>query len=368
MIYLVVILLVYTVLLSVMAFWPLIKKQQPLPSLTSLQPVSILICARNEERNIVACLEGILRQDYPHDLMEIVVVNDASDDRTGSFAKELLSKSGITAKVITNPVRKGKKASMAFAISHASCNLIVTRDADTSCPSPNWLQHMVSPLLRHDLTLVAGPVTLKPNSGLLWALQAIEQNILTMVGGGSIQLRLAFLCSGANMAFSKKLFDATGRFKNHLHIESGDDVFFLNDVKKIKAAKIEFLNHPAALVYTSAMGNFKTLLNQKARWASKTKYNGNLINLFVALLTGFVNAAWLVLLVYGWLFPEKNTWLMVFLAGKLVSDIILLLPSLFFTRNWSLLLPAFTVGFIYPVYACVVAVYALVRRPSWTSA
>lgn len=368
MIYLVALLVLYTLLLAIMAYRPLFSKHSVSCETKHLQPVSIIICARNEERSIVACIESILQQDYPHDLMEVIVVNDASDDRTGTIAKELLVKSGITAKVITNPTRKGKKASLVFAIQHATCKLIVTRDADTAAPSPMWLQLMVSPLIEQPLTLVAGPVTLKPNSGLLWALQAIEQNILTMVGGGSIQLKLPFLCSGANMAFSKKLFDLTGQFKSHFHLESGDDVFFLNDVKKTKSARITFLNNPAALVYTSAMANFKTLLNQKARWASKTKYNRNLTNLSVAILTATINAAWLVVLIYGWLYPEKNNWLMVFLAGKIVSDILLLIPSLVFTRNWSLLLPAFTVGFIYPVYACVVGVYALLRRPSWRSA
>jgi cellulose synthase/poly-beta-1,6-N-acetylglucosamine synthase-like glycosyltransferase len=367
MIYLVALLLVYTLLLSLMAYRPLFSKRTVASVAQRLQPVTIIICARNEERTIVGCIESILHQDYPRDLMEVIVVNDASDDRTGVIAKELLSKSGITAKVITNPSRKGKKASLVFAIQHASCQFIVTRDADTNTPSPIWLQLMVAPLIENTLTLVAGPVTLKPNSGLLWALQAIEQNILTMVGGGSIQLGWPFLCSGANMAFSKKLFEVTGKFKNHLHLESGDDVFFLNDVKKTKAANVFFLNNAAALVYTSAMGNFKNLLNQKVRWASKTKYNRNLTNLVVALLTATVNAAWLVVLIYGWLHPEKNNWLMVFLAGKIVSDILLLIPSLIFTRSWSLLLPAFTVGFIYPVYACVVGFYALLRRPSWRS-
>jgi len=350
-----------------MAYLPVLKKQDALSSNFTPKPVSIIICARNEARTIGACLDSILAQDYPRDLIEIIVVNDASEDQTGVIAKEILNIAGITAKVITNPVRKGKKASLAFAISHAACPYIITRDADTACPSSSWLQYMVQPLVKDEYTMVVGPITLKPNSGLMWALQAIEQNILTMVTGGSIQLRLAFMCSGANLAYSKKLFERVGGFNEHLHIESGDDVFFLNAVKKIKDASIVFVNHPSALVYTSAMGNFKSLLHQKARWASKTKYNRNVINLGIAILTATVNAAWIGLLIYGWLNPQKNNLLMLFLAGKIVSDIILLLPSLLFTRSWSLLLPAVTVGFIYPVYACVVAIYSLWRKPSWVS-
>src|SRR5258706_14073318 len=44
--------------------------------------VSVIIAARNEENNIAACIESLLRVDYPADKLEVLLVNDRSTDKT----------------------------------------------------------------------------------------------------------------------------------------------------------------------------------------------------------------------------------------------------------------------------------------------
>jgi chlorobactene glucosyltransferase len=56
--------------------------------------VSILVPARNEELNICSCVESLLSQDYPH--FELIVLNDHSDDATGSILNNLLNSDGDT--------------------------------------------------------------------------------------------------------------------------------------------------------------------------------------------------------------------------------------------------------------------------------
>ena len=64
-------------------------------------PVSIVICARNEENTIVACLDSIVKQDYPKQLIELLVVDDASTDATVALAEQR----AITAKS-ASPTRR----------------------------------------------------------------------------------------------------------------------------------------------------------------------------------------------------------------------------------------------------------------------
>ena len=45
-------------------------------------PVSVIVPARNEEKNLSSCLESLLNQSYPKELYEIIVVDDDSDDNT----------------------------------------------------------------------------------------------------------------------------------------------------------------------------------------------------------------------------------------------------------------------------------------------
>ncbi|ARM31560.1 glycosyltransferase [Prosthecochloris sp. HL-130-GSB] len=54
--------------------------------------VSVLVPARNEEHNIRACIASLLAQDY--DLMEIVVLDDGSTDRTLAILQELQGQAG----------------------------------------------------------------------------------------------------------------------------------------------------------------------------------------------------------------------------------------------------------------------------------
>src|SRR5687768_1190136 len=50
---------------------------------------SIIIAARNEEQNILKCLESIVKQDYPKELLDIIVVNDNSEDNTRSVVEKM---------------------------------------------------------------------------------------------------------------------------------------------------------------------------------------------------------------------------------------------------------------------------------------
>ena len=57
--------------------------------LTDEQPfVSVIVAAHNEEQNIKACLDALLNQDYSQEKMEIIVVNDRSEDDTGIILKK----------------------------------------------------------------------------------------------------------------------------------------------------------------------------------------------------------------------------------------------------------------------------------------
>jgi chlorobactene glucosyltransferase len=58
--------------------------------------VSILVPARNEARNIAACVRSLAEQDYPN--FELIILDDASDDGTGELARQSLPVDGVPAK------------------------------------------------------------------------------------------------------------------------------------------------------------------------------------------------------------------------------------------------------------------------------
>jgi len=327
--------------------------------------VTIIICARNEEKTIARCLKTIVQQDYDLKKIQIILINDASTDSTILQAQALLKNSGISYRIISNQEKKGKKQSISYAMQFAQHNLIVLRDADTFTVSYSWLKSISDFYSENKSDLIIGPVAIADNMGSLWAIQAIENNVLMVLNSGSAFYRKPFLCNGANLIFTKKLFEKTNGYNSHLDIQSGDDILFLEDAKKIADVKINFLKCKDAIVSTYPCFTFKSLLFQRVRWAAKFKVNGNPLNLSLAVLSFLVNLAWLFCLFYGFLVPENSLLSLFFVLFKLFIDILLLFLASRFIKNKALAWYVLPIGLIYPVYSCIVAIASVFIKPKW---
>ncbi len=105
-----------------------------------LLSVTVVIPAYNEESCIRQCLEALVQQDYPRELVEIIVVDDCSTDNTRAIAKEY----GVT--VIDNGRRDpeyGKMLGFKIAKGELFCNL----DADFVIRGRDWLKRMIYPFI-----------------------------------------------------------------------------------------------------------------------------------------------------------------------------------------------------------------------------
>jgi cellulose synthase/poly-beta-1,6-N-acetylglucosamine synthase-like glycosyltransferase len=331
----------------------------------SAKKITIIVCARNEEKTIARCLKTIVQQNYPADKMQIMVINDASEDRTLLQAQAALKDCGIDYKIFSNKEQKGKKKSITYAMQFIQHPLIVTRDADTYTPSYSWLQSISDFHTQNPCDLIIGPVSIADNSGTLWAIQAIENNVLCVLNAGSAYYGRPFLCNGANLAFTKEIFERVKGYNSHVEIASGDDVLFMEDIKKIPGAKINFLKSTEALVATYPCFSFASLLQQKIRWASKFSINPNPLNRTLAVLSFLINSAWLFCLFYGFLVPEKGTLSLIFVIFKLIIDILLLFLASGFIKNRGLVWYVLPTGLIYPVYTMIVALSSVFIKPRW---
>ncbi|MBN1350931.1 glycosyltransferase [candidate division KSB1 bacterium] len=102
------------------------------PGLQQSPEVSVLIPARNEERNIGACLTGMLAQDYPE--FEVIVLNDQSQDRTESIVREVMTRDRRIKFIQGQELPTGwtGKSWACYQLSqHASGDILIFTDADT---------------------------------------------------------------------------------------------------------------------------------------------------------------------------------------------------------------------------------------------
>lgn len=90
--------------------------------------VSILISAYNEEASIRQTLENKLRLDYPRDRLEVIVVSDASSDRTDAIVREFVPQ-GVC--LLRQEPRRGKTAALNLAVEKANGEILVFSDANS---------------------------------------------------------------------------------------------------------------------------------------------------------------------------------------------------------------------------------------------
>ena len=104
--------------------------------------ITIGVCARNSEKFISNTIQSILNQEFPHDLMEIIFVDDGSTDKTSEVLKKKLLQINIFTKIFYQEW-KGLGFTRNVVVDNARGNYILWVDADTLL-SKDYVQKQVS--------------------------------------------------------------------------------------------------------------------------------------------------------------------------------------------------------------------------------
>jgi cellulose synthase/poly-beta-1,6-N-acetylglucosamine synthase-like glycosyltransferase len=285
--------------------------------------VTIIVPARNEEKNIGNCLASLLQQSYPHEMMQIIVVNDHSTDRTvelvESFNSPCITLINLREYISTTEINAYKKKAIEIAIEKSSGELIVTTDADCIAP-PDWIKSIVLLYAQQKAAFIAAPVKVKDRNSLLSIFQSLDFITMQGITGAAVYKKIYPMCNGANLAYSKIAFLAVDGFEGINTIASGDDMLLMQKISRKFPEKIFFLKSTEAIVSTQPAPDWKSFLNQRIRWSSKAdKYDNRKI--FLTLLFVYIfNLCLLFFLVAAF---WNIQWLLVFImliTGKAVVE------------------------------------------------
>ena len=194
------------------------------------EPVSVIICAWNEEDNLKKNLQSILEQDYPD--FEVIVVNDHSLDETDLLLQAWQVK--YTHLRVINLSRenariRGKKFAISMGIKGAKHENLVFTDADCRPKSKYWLKEM-SNGFSDEKQLVLGYGGFEKMSGIFNKLYRYESVHIAMQYMSYALARMPYMGVGRNLAYKKDLFFKTKGFIKHRHVASGDDDLMVNEV------------------------------------------------------------------------------------------------------------------------------------------
>lgn len=328
--------------------------------------VSVLIAARNEEANIGRTLSDILAQDFPKELLEIIVVDDHSTDRTSAVVQSYADQ-GI--KLLTlnesEPLNSYKKKAITTAIAEASGELIVTTDADCRM-GRDWLATIVGYAETHGSFLVSSPVVYSQQRSFFEELQTLEFLYLIGLGAAGIGNRQPSTCNGANLAYRRDVFYEMGGFNGIDHLASGDDELFLHKVAAKYPNRIGFCKSRGAIVYTDAKRTLRGFIHQRRRWASKSTHYKNKVVVALGIAIWLFNVL-LLLSGVAALTYDAALWPAVIaaLSLKCMVEFFFLLPLCHFARRIDLLayLPILTVFHI--VYMAYIGAAGNLGKYQW---
>jgi len=332
-------------------------KNKQLDNKSSLK-ISVIVPVRNEENNIKLCLQSLLAQNYSSEDYEIIVVNDYCEDDTVSVITKLNSSQ---IRIIDLKKGSGKKEALKFGIENSQYDIILTTDADCTLPD-NWLKQVVNSI-NGETDMILGPIVLSDQAGFLNAFQQLDMMAMQGVEFGWLNFNQPILNNAANLAFKKGKYNEVKGYDNY-ETPSGDDVFLLEKFKE-RDFKIKGVLHHDFIVETKPSLNIKMFINQRLRWASKSKFYKDKMIIFYALIIVLQNFIQLFIY-YHVLFIEKfrMIYIILLLTKWLIDFILLFLVATFFKRRSSLLY-FIPVQLIYPLYIMGISVASNFMKYEW---
>ncbi len=338
---------------------------------TPITKVSVVIAARNEAQNISTCLHDIIHQNYPSDLVEIIVVDDNSTDTTVSTIQQI-SKAhpkNVLRLIELKDTSKNtspKKRAIAAAISVATGDLLICTDADCRFPK-NWISNLEAFYRERNAKLIVAPISIKrePKNTFLVDFQYFDIQSLVMSGAASLFAQKALLCSAANMAFNRLAYLQIQHQIKGQSLASGDDMFLLLAFQNQFPNDIHFIKSKEVLVETVPQTSLSNFIHQRLRWAAKGFYYRNTYVQVVAFIVFAINLMLLTTAISSFFYSKGIlVFLLLFLTKLFVDYYFMRAAHPFFNEKIKFYKAAMIV-LLYPILIGAIALFALQGSYNW---
>jgi len=333
--------------------WLRIKNTSEEPLTKPAIQVAVIIPVRNESMKLSQMIKALSNQDYQKEYFEILVVDDHSEDDTIQLAEDFFRENNLTNASCFSNQGYSKKSAISYGISQSNAELILTTDADV-IPQKQWISSIVHHFKTSGSVFIAGPVKLKGSKNIFEIIQCAEFSGLIGIGAASIRSRSPIMCNGANLAFTRKVFDEVGGYDESKSI-SGDDTQLMLKVHQKYPKRISFLKDKRAIVQTNVSSG-ADFLNQRKRWASKIITTLSPLAIWIAFVSWLVHLTLLIVFIRSIIL---GNYLMLLLLSiiKIIPEIIFLkMIGNFFKEKYPMLL----VILIQPIYWFYISLIGLI--------
>jgi len=323
--------MIIIILFAILAFYLLvhtgliigiIQNSKKSANITEILPsVSIIVAARNEELNIGKCIESLLKLDYPHNKLEIILINDRSTDKTKETMISYTSQNHVLKYLETSEQAgnlKGKTNALAIAIKKSTGEIIFTTDADIQV-RPTWVKEMIR-YYDEDTGVISSFSTIKPKN-LWWGIQSFDWLYLLGLAAGGNGIKLEISCIGNNMSYRRKAYEEVGGYEN-IKFSVTEDFMLLHTIRKKTKWKAKFPVNIDIMNDTYPCIDIMELYRQKKRWM-----RGGMDSDSTGVTVGV--AEWLAstAVLFGWLFTDISSYLLFVISKILIDAVYVIIPA-----------------------------------------
>lgn len=257
-------------------------------------PVSVIICARDEEDNLRRFLPAILNQQYPE--FEVIVVNDGSVDETaillGDMQKQYPHLKTTFVPAGTSNLST-KKLAITLGVKAAKYDWLLFTDADCEPASEKWIASMARNF-KGKTEIVLGYGAYFQEKGLINQLVTFDTLYNALLYLGFAKAGKPYMGVGRNMAYHKNIFYKNKGFASILHLRSGDDDLMINQRAYKENTSIE--TSPESVTWSVPKKTFSDWFYQKERHLSVSAYYNTRSRMRLA-IEPFIRGMFYVLLI-----------------------------------------------------------------------
>lgn len=325
--------------------------------------LTVIIPFKNEEQNIEQVYINLKNQTLDVKYFDIIFINDNSTDKSEEKLSRLIDNKANFKLISLNKTVNGKKNAIETGVKNSNSELIVTTDADCF-HQIEWLKTILNFYIKFRPKMIIAPVIMVDNS-FFERMQALEFSSLMTSTAGAVGINRPIMCNGANLIYEKKIFTEFSDAMNKKEV-SGDDIFFMHNVKTKYKNDIMFLKSKKAIVFTDSEKSLKLFMRQRLRWASKSKSYKDIDTITSSVLV-FSSNLFIVLLLAMSIYKVDNLVFFVsFFLIKFIVDFALIITSAKFNKQYKNLITYPFLSLIYPFYISITAITSLIYKSvSW---
>jgi cellulose synthase/poly-beta-1,6-N-acetylglucosamine synthase-like glycosyltransferase len=228
-----------------------------------LPTFSVVIPANNEERTIIACVESVVKSDYPSDKLEIVVVVNGSTDKTAELVARYKEANKVGNLKLVVQANAGKSIALNNGIvNHTSGELVMCLDAD-SYLTPEAIRQTVKYFQDKKVASVAANVKIVDRGTLLNLIQRFEYLICYQMKRAQTLFNIEYIIGGIGSTFRRSVLARVGYYDTNTVTE---DIDLTMKILQLGNRNVRVIYGADVVVHTESVMSLSGLIRQRYRW------------------------------------------------------------------------------------------------------